>query len=208
MAAILKFSPSVGYENDVLVSVSQHPGLIVPTGITAHEPTPVTFAQMSKLAPNKFPAPAGLTVAIQPSVKLQGQWKQITTGPVQWQFQGGEIQLAVTIGVYAIDKYLEQGGKLYTLILSHELMHVQDDVEVVTQYLPQELPKDNYVKKYLLDQATVDDAMYHNWFMADRFEKYVRDTWILERNSRGEKRDSGPLYERYKLDIAKLLPRM
>ena len=92
--------------------------------------------------------------------------------------------------------------------MTHEFLHVLDEIEVATGYLPTELPKDEYVKKYLIDQGTVADATYRNWFQGDRFRNYVKDTWVMERNRRGQGRDSGALYERYKLDIAKLLPKL
>ena len=205
--ATLNITPSVGYANDQLISLSQYPGLRVPPGIKPREPDPVNFARMSQLAPNKFPAPAGLTVPTDMSVKLKGVWAPVGKDPVQWQFQNGELQLAVTIAVYIIENY-RPIPKLFELIMSHELLHVQDEIDVATQFLPKELPKDEWVKKFLIDQSKVDDAAYRNWFTTDKFENYVRDTWVLERNERGKGRDSGPGYERYKLDVAKLLPKI
>jgi hypothetical protein len=206
--ANLRFSASVQYENQILVPVSYYSGLLVPPGVPAYEPIEVSFGRMSQLAPDKFPAPAGLTVATKDlSVKLRGFWKQNATTPVTWQWQGGTMQLAVTVAVYIIDKY-RPVEKLFELILSHELMHVQDDIDIVSQYLPQELPKDPLVKKYLIDQTPVDDSMYRNFFCTDKLQQNLREIWAGERNVRGGQRDSGALYERYKLNVAKLLPKI
>lgn len=204
--ANLRFASSVHYESDILVPVSYYPGLLVPPGVPAYEPIEVSFARMSQLAPDKFPAPAGLTVATkEPSAKLQGIWKQSGTSPVKWQWQGGTMQLDVTVAVYIIDKY-RPVEKAFALILSHELMHVQDDIDIVSQYLPQELQGDPLVKKYLIDQVPVDDAMYRNYFCTDMIQKNFQQTWAAERNLRGGKRDSGALYLRYIQKLATLLP--
>jgi hypothetical protein len=204
--ANLRFTASVHHESQAIVPVSNYPGLLVPPGVPAYEPIPVTFGRMSQLAPNKFPAPAGLTVATkEPSVKLQGQWKPSGTSPVTWQWQGGAMELAVTVAVYIIDKY-RPVEKAFELILSHELMHVQDDIDIVSQYLPQELQKDPLVKKYLIDQAPVDDSMYRNYFCTDMIQKNLQQTWADERNLRGGRRDSGALYRRYTEKLVKLLP--
>src|SRR5262245_66141228 len=128
--AILKFAPSVAFENETLVPVSLYPGLIVPNGVPAREPFAVTFGQMSKLAPDKVPAPAGLTVPKDFTVKLGGSWSQTKTTPPQWVYQGGDLTLSVTVGVYIIDK-LREIKKAFELILSHELMHVQDDMDIM-----------------------------------------------------------------------------
>ena len=205
--ASLRFSSTVSYDSDLMVPIPYYPGLRVPPGVPAREPIAISFGEMSRLAPDKFPAPAGLTVPTKISAKLTGPWKQSGNTPATWQFQGGDLQLAVNVAVYIIDKY-RPVPKLFEMILSHELLHVQDDIDIVTQYLPEELPGDEYVKKYLIDQKPVDDAMYRNWFIEDRFSKYVRDIWVLERNRRGGGRDSGPVYDHYKLEIAKLLPKI
>ena len=206
--ANLRFTPSVHHESQAIVPVSNYPGLLVPPGVPVHEPIAISFARMSQLAPDKFPAPAGLTVATgELSMKLQGTWKPTETAPVMWKWQGGDMQLDVTVAVYIIDKY-QPVKKLFEVILSHELMHVEDDIDIVTLYLPQELVKDPYVKKYLLDQAPLDDSMYRNWFCTDKFQQYLREIWAAERNVRQVGRDSGPLYERYKVNVAKLLPKI
>ena len=206
--ANLRFTSYVHYENQIMVPISYYPGLLVPPGVPVYEPFAVSFARMSQLAPDKFPAPAGLTVATRDlSVKLQGIWKQSGTGPVTWQWQGGAMQLEVAVAVYMIDKY-RPVEKLFELILSHELMHVQDDIDIVSQYLPQELPRDPLVKKYLIDHAPVDDSMYRNFFCTDKLQQNLREIWAGERNLRGHQRDSGALYEQYKLKIAKLLPKI
>jgi hypothetical protein len=201
----LSFVPSVIWENEILVPVSYYPGLVVPPGVQAREPFAVTWGQMSKMAPGKVPAPAGLTEPKDFEVKLQGHWSQTKTTPPQWVFQSGDLKLSVTVAVYIIDK-LREIQKAFELILSHELLHVLDDLEIAHTYLPDELSKDTYVKQFLIEQKPVDDTMYRNWFLGDMFAKYVRDIWILERNRRGDDRDSGPLHEKYKLAVSKLLP--
>jgi hypothetical protein len=206
--ADMRFTASIHYESQLMVPVSYYPDLLVPPGVPVYEPIAVTFARMSQLAPDKFPAPAGLTVATRElSVKLRGFWKPSGTSPVTWQWQGGVMQLDVTVAVYIIDKY-RPVEKLFELILSHELMHVQDDIDIVSQYLPQELPRDPLVKKYLIDQAPVDDAMYRNYFCTDMLQKGLQPIWADERNVRGRQRDSGALYRRYTEKLLTLLPRI
>lgn len=204
--AALKVTSSTGFTSTKLIARAQYPGLRVPHGIPANEPIAVPFSRMSQLAPNKFPAPAGLTVLEKRSVSLAGPWKQVAgTTPPRWQFQGGELKLEVELGVYIIDKY-QPIPKLFEVIMTHELMHVQDSYDILGTFLPKELVKDDNIKKYLVDQAEVDDSAYRYWFTGDKLKEYVTTIWTEEWNKRGKARDSGPLYERYKQDVAKLLP--
>src|SRR5215468_6974170 len=161
--ASLQISPTIDYDNDVQIALADYPGIKVPKGVSAREPELVSFARMSKLAPDKFPAPAGLTVPTDMTVKLDGTWKSSGSTPPQWQFLNGTLQLSVTIAVYVIENY-RPVKKLFELIMTHEFMHVLDEIEVATDYLPTELPKDEYVKKYLIDGSPVADATYRNWF--------------------------------------------
>ena len=99
--ANLRFTPSVHHESQAIVPVSNYPGLLVPPGVPVHEPIAISFARMSQLAPDKFPAPAGLTVATgELSMKLQGTWKPTGTAPVIWKWQGGDMQLDVTVVIF------------------------------------------------------------------------------------------------------------
>jgi hypothetical protein len=204
--ANLKFTSSTTFKHDVLVPVSAYPGLKVPPGVRAYAPIEITFGEMSHRLTTKFLV-AGLTVLESQDVTIVGDWKQISTSPVQWQFQGGSLKFDVELGIYIIDKYASI-QKLYELIMTHELLHVKDSYDIVDQYLPAELPKDENVKKFLIDCKPVDASGYQYWFQSGKFKQYVTEIWNEEWNKRGTGRDSGPLYEKYKQDMAKLLPRI
>ena len=158
--ANLRFTASVHHESQAIVPVSNYPGLLVPPGVPVHEPIAISFARMSQLAPDKFPAPAGLTVATgELSMKLQGTWKPTETAPVMWKWQGGDMQLDVTVAVYIIDKY-QPVKKLFEVILSHELMHWEDDIDIVIDEkditdVPMYLRARNYGISYLPQEPSV-----------------------------------------------------
>lgn len=66
--------------------------------------------------------------------------------------------------------------------------------------------QDQYVRQYLLEGAPVDDGMFRNWFRGDGFQTWIKNgIWAPEHNRRGEQRDSGPDWQRYRERIDSLM---
>jgi hypothetical protein len=133
----------------------------------------------------------------------KSQWRQ-TAGSKQWEFTGGKIFLVVEMEIYVLDWYKKRPD-LVKKIMDHELLHVKDEIEIATKFMPSRMPKQDMFKKYLIDRTPVDDAMYRNFFLTDKLGDYVVDVWATEHNSKGSFRDSGKAYAEYGNDIVRML---
>lgn len=73
-----------------------------------------------------------------------------------WHFTGGEIVLTCSIAVY-VDERAKHAAKRRCLemILTHEFLHVRDEIDIVTNWLPAEALNDALVRATLSPQARV-----------------------------------------------------
>jgi hypothetical protein len=133
----------------------------------------------------------------------KSQWRQ-TAGSKAWEFLGGKVFLIAEMDIYVLDWYKDRAD-LVKKIMDHELLHVKDEIEIVTKFMPSRMPKQDLYKKYLIDRTPVDDAMYRNFFLTDKLGDYVFDVWANEHNSKGSFRDSGKAYQEYGNDIVRML---
>ena len=130
------------------------------------------------------------------------QWVQVSTGvPGRfWQFRGGEIYLDLSISVYVLegdrpDSKDPISSQIFKIIMKHELLHVADEIDLVTQWMPSEAYRDHMVERYLTNAQTVDDSMMQAWFRGGRFEEWLRDgIWTGEHNRRAGIRDAPKEY--------------
>jgi hypothetical protein len=130
------------------------------------------------------------------------QWKQVRpgSGPPFWQFQGGDVSLDVVISVYVLEGDRPRpndpvSSRIFAIIFEHELLHVLDDVDIVSRWMPPRASQDEKVKKYLTNAEPVDDSMYRFWFQGAGLGNWLRDgLWAPERNARRDVRDSRTQY--------------
>ena len=146
------------------------------------------------------------------------QWLEVE--PRRWQFQGGEIQLIVSHTIY-ISKTLvgddaSVKSDLVGLIMSHELLHVQDNFDVLKTHGATEIQADRALKSFLVDAGKgepeiLSDELYKWWV----FEKTTdatghQSTNLTARmitliapklNEKQADRDSGPAYADYGHEI-------
>jgi hypothetical protein len=73
-----------------------------------------------------------------------------------WQFRGGDITLTLSIGVHA-DERTQPAAKrrCLAMILEHEWIHVQDEIDIVTNWLPGEALADAFVRANVSAQARI-----------------------------------------------------
>jgi len=162
--------------------------------------------EMQRLAPAQtIKVIAGLTTAefslhfANPSL----QWRQVRSGGAltRWQFQGGKVSLNVLISVYVAEGFQSYNQAL-AVILEHELLHVQDEIDIVSRFMPMAALRDQYVQRYLVEGREVDDPMYRRWFAGTGFQEWVHDSvWVPEHNRRGQMRDSGAEWESFRKRI-------
>jgi hypothetical protein len=85
-----------------------------------------------------------------------------------WKFLGGELVLTLSIGVH-IDERTKQAGRrrCMELILEHELLHVRDEIDIVTTWLPAQALQDAVVRNTLTAAARVPAAHFDQWVRGD-----------------------------------------
>jgi hypothetical protein len=205
------FKPNITFENE---SGLPSDDIKVPTGLSSSSvpgPTYVTPARMVELhqgstsgAGHNLGIVHGLTTA-ELSVRFPDfsrQWVQVSTGvPGRfWQFRGGDIYLDLSITVYVLegdrpDSKDPISGQIFKIIYQHELLHVADEVDLVTEWMAAEAYRDHMVERYLTNAQTVDDSMLQTWFRGDHFADWLRTgVWTPEHNRRGGIRDAPKEY--------------
>ncbi len=204
-----QFRPNVRYRNDQNLNVSSYGPIRVPGGVSARAPFFVSAVEMQRLAPaNTIKVIAGLTTA-DFSLRFASptqQWGQVRLGgpASRWQFQGGVVILDIVISVYVADGF-KPFPKTVAVILEHEFLHVQDEIDIISRFMPRAALQDEYVQKYLTRGQDADESMYRRWFAGNGFQDWLRDgVWVPEHNKRAEARDSGAAWESYRKRIDEL----
>ena len=199
----VQFQSNVRYRNELLLPLSLYPPIRVPAGVSARAPCFVSATEMHRLAPAKtIKVIAGLTTA-EFSLRFANpalQWRQVRSGGAltRWQFQGGVVVLDVLISIYVAEGFQSYAQAL-AIILEHEFLHVQDEIEIVSRFMPTAALRDQYVQQYLCQGKEVDDSMYRQWFAGTGFQNWLHDgVWLPERNRREAVRDSGAEWESFR----------
>jgi hypothetical protein len=205
----VQFQSNVHYRNDIPLPLSSYPHIRVPPGVSARTPFFISADQMQRLAPARtIKVVAGLTTAefsLRFATPAQ-QWRQVRSGGAlaRWQFQGGAVIFDVLITVYVADGFRPY-PKSVAIILEHEFLHVQDDIDIISRFMTAAAPQDQYVQRYLCQGTEVDESMYRQWFAGAGFQNWVRDgVWLPERNRREATRDSGAEWANFRRRIDEL----
>lgn len=224
----LPYVVRITYGNPQRMIPADYPGLVVPQNVPALMPELVTWGRMSDISPGQLPPPDGVTkVDLTVSFDdIAAQWRPVqqasapgtrqaptrgpltriqqcpATPPSQWIFQGGNVYLDLTITVYVVEIYNQ--SRVLAEIMSHELLHVQDELEIINNWLPAQLDQDPMLRRYLVERRPVDNQMFQHWFRGSHFQEYVRGTWAPEHNARGSRRDSPEEYEHRRRVIQRL----
>jgi hypothetical protein len=107
-----------------------------------------------------------------------------------WQFYGGDVYLDLTITVSILDGDRPQPNddlsrRLFAIIMEHELLHVLDEIDIVSKWMPMNLYRDNMVLKYLSNTEPVDNAMFQSWFKGNGFSDWLKGGfWAPDQNAR------------------------
>jgi hypothetical protein len=137
----------------------------VPPGVSAREPKFVTREEIRRLGDGGNPA--GVTDA-QVALRFEdfaNQWKRIEQrGRMpEWQFQGGNVFLDLTITVY-VREDARKASRALALIMNHELWHVKDAIDEAKSSLTAALKKQPIIKGDLCDAKTVDEPSFNEWY--------------------------------------------
>jgi hypothetical protein len=79
--------------------------------------------------------------------------------PPTWSFQGGTVYFDLSLSVY-VDEGFGQHPEALALVLEHEWLHVADEIETVTRYLPAQAPNNQHLRRYLIDGEPVDERRF------------------------------------------------
>jgi hypothetical protein len=214
-----RFQPSISYGDDAL-SLGLYPKIKAPSSKVTSAPRPrfVSTAEMKGLLRAKPKASLshvwGLTVGTFSLAfpDLAKQWSKNDAG--RWQFQGGDVELVVVNKIY-IDKDLvgsdaRLNSDLIGLIMTHELLHVQDNVDVLSKDGPTELTNDRIIRSLLIDAGKgepgiVEEREYKHWVLDSTKDPDGNAcTFLTSRmiNAKTADRDSGPAYADYGNNIS------
>jgi hypothetical protein len=222
-----KFEASVAFEGDAALPLGLYPNIKPPSSKMTSAPTPqfVSTAEMKSLLRVKKKASLshvwGLTIGTF-SLRfpdLAKQWKKHDDG--RWQFQGGDVNLVVVNKIY-VDKNLvgsdaRLDGELMGLIMTHELLHVQDNIDVLSKDGPTELTSDKIFRSLLIDAGKgepgiVEEREYKHWVHDQTTDpdgkpctfatSRMIDLLVDKLNEKAADRDSGPSYASYGQEIS------
>jgi hypothetical protein len=191
-----RVAPKITFKNNTMVAAKARMSLKVPAGVTAYDPIPVSFGEMSKLEPTTIPAPAGLTTA-GADVELPGVQRVGSGLPAQYKFDGGDIVLNVEIAIYIIKQYAPIPA-LFKRIMEHEYLHVLDYQNLAKSQLTKLIEADKTLRPWLEGEP---------WSGSDFYDR-VQEIWGAEAKNLGNALDSGAKYDVHKREIAKLAPRI
>jgi hypothetical protein len=192
----------------------------------------VNSAEMSKLVRDSASStPAGLwTVEGHVSSDFQisftdpdRQWvalpgpdgKPPVRGPASFQFQGGEVILDLTLGLYILDSRKprddEKSSKIFAILYEHELLHVLDETDIIKNWLPRMAMVDPDVIKYFirtepfifgLQSQSIADARKE--FLDKYISHILFNLWATEVNRREGIRDAPGEYKKISQQIEKI----
>jgi len=186
----------------------------VPRAIGANDvrvPIYVSANQMQRLAPSRTIAVvAGLTEAdvAWRFDDIRRQWQQLPPAPgtaPRWQFQGGVVHLELSLALYVAEGF-RRFPQILSTIMEHELLHVVDELQVLSQELVAAAQRNPTVRRYLTEGTPMLDRQYQSWVPGDRFTVVLREEiWAPLHNRRARARDSGPGWEAYRRRIDELM---
>src|SRR5262245_683364 len=207
-----QFKPRISFRNNQLLSAPMY-GVRLPAGLpstSAPAPNfvdPTTMVSLLRSASGGHGRGLGVThglttteFAVTFSNAAQ-QWRQVTTGTAvpRWQFQGGDVFFDTTITVYVLEGDRPQTNddlsrRLFAIIMEHELLHVLDEIDIVSRWMAPEADRDEKVVKYLANAEPVDNSMFNSWFRGTGFSEWLKGLWAPEHNRRGGVRDAAHQY--------------
>jgi hypothetical protein len=149
------------------------------------------------------------------------QWLEVEKG--KWQFQGGEIQLKVSHVIYINKSFLGDDSSLKTdvvgMIMTHELLHVQDNFDVLKTHGATEIQGDSSLKSMLVDDGKGEpkilmEDVYKRWVLekskdgtghqSTNLTVRLVDLIAPKLNEKQAARDSGPKYKDYAQQVSYL----
>lgn len=147
---------------------------------------------------------------------VQRQWKSqalrtSNQGPVEFVFQGGKVLIEMALGLYVLNTAKPIPGdavseKVFSIVYSHELLHVQDYLEMINQWFLPLLKQNRVVDEYLIRRRPYPYGRPTDppkrllaefpEFIRNKVETEAHNLWTTEANRRREIRDAPAEYRK------------
>lgn len=221
---MVQFLPRITYVNQQPLAANLLRQIQVPRGASARTPTFVTQDEMFRREPPRVDTSTN-TIQIRVvqgltdptfSVSFENFERQWQPAQVEGdrrryrKFQGGNVYFDLTVEVLVADRYQRADAAL-ALIIEHELLHVADEVDLVSAYLPALVGQDRGTwVAFLKEQTPVDEPTFQHVFVdqvpmlddrarvifaGSRFAQWIFGSlWLPEHNRRATRRDSAAEY--------------
>ena len=193
--SIPHFSGVVRYTNELLLPRELYPPIEAPDNVTVRAPFLVSMADMVRQAiarRNRYGyatrgmiegAPAGFTRSdlTMRFVNFDRQWRH---DPPRWHYLGGQIRIELTLGVY-VDARTRDRPNCLSMIMSHELMHVADEIDIVENWLPVHAPIELGARLSILSESTFETAIRGRGDgEGSTLERALQTLWVNESSRR------------------------
>lgn len=124
--------------------------------------------------------------------------------------------LKLKLGIWIIqhvepDPYDDYDVQIFALIYGHELLHVNDEIDIARNWLPPRLPNESVINKYLVQcqtytfgtprQLMVDVDREFKEHIRGRINGEVRQLWATETNRRAGMRDAPAEYAKVQSQV-------
>jgi hypothetical protein len=224
----LTFKPRVRWPKNDLLLPAKLFDISVPRGVDAFDvrsPNIVDVAEMIRLAPNSKASSSGQLAMVNGLVTAKltisfadpkKQWRktplslrsQSPHGPWQFEFTGGDVFLDLDLAIYVAksvdyDPKDDLSVQIFALIYEHELLHVLDEIDIVTRWLPAHVLAEPAVERHLVQRkpyvygTASSTAMEQDFaeFLAKIIVDNMNYFWVTEKNRRARLRDDPAEYK-------------
>lgn len=210
---VFEFRPRIVHRNETPLDVERY-GIGLPPSLPAEHPREPTFVTPERMLAllrvgqsQRSAAGIGIVHGLTRAEfslrfdDFERQWRRVTSGAhPAWVFQGGDVYFELAIEVFVLegdrpDPDDPVSERIFGLIMEHELLHVADEIDIVSDWMPPRAYADRMVRRYLADARPVHQRMFRAWFRTDQFEEWLEQgLWAREHNRRKSLRDSPEEY--------------
>lgn len=185
------------YSNELLLPRGLYPPIDAPEGVPVWAPFLVSMADMvteaigrrnrygyaTRASLDAFPSGYTRSDLTLRFVNFSRQWRFEAS---RWHYQGGQICLELTLGIFA-DERAEDRLECLSMILTHELKHVADEIDIVTNWLPRRAPIELRSRFAPLGERAFERAMRGRGDgQGSDLERAVQQLWIEESSRRAQ----------------------
>ncbi len=227
----INFVPNIIWSNNDLLLPADLFGVTVPSGLSdfhVRSPNYVDVTRMSQVSRSGTTARvgAGGQLALVNGLvrndlqvrfdNMTRQWRctplggpSSRQGPGQFQFQGGNVFLDLSLGIYILNINQPNAQDqisvdIFATIYSHELLHVLDEIDIVRSWLQPKLLTEPTIERYLVrtqpyvygtqsQPIALVEREFHT-FIQNTIQTAVHNVWAVEANRRQGLRDAPSEY--------------